>query len=196
MSEVRLPGVGQRPGSDPSSHTGEDGTVGAPVSDASTSDPDVQRAVGFILTSTRRRPQTAAEIDAKLSARGFDDDVRAAAIARAERVGAIDDRAFARAWVHDRGERRGYGVSRLAEELARRRVPDDVAQDALAQLEDRDELAVATELARGRVARLPGALDAEAVARRLVGFLVRRGYAPGLARRVAVTVSGLDREWD
>jgi regulatory protein len=157
---------------------------------------DVDAAVAFILRSTRQRPQTESEIAAKLTARAYEPDVCDAALARARELGAVDDAAFARAWVTDRGQGRGYGVPRLRQELARRGVPEIVAEQALAVLAERDVVAVATELARERMRRLPDSLEPEAVARRLVGFLARRGYEHGLARRVALTVSGLDRAWD
>ena len=161
-----------------------------------TSERQVDAAVAFILRSTGQRPQTEAEIDAKLSGRGYDGDIRAAALARAKTVGAIDDAAFARAWVSDRGEGRGYGVPRLRQELRDRGVPGVIAEDALDTLADRDAADIAMQLARKHLARLPDALEPEAVARRLVGFLVRRGYPPALSRSVAVSVSGLDRQWD
>lgn len=167
-----------------------------PSGSGHTSERQVEAAVAFILRSTARRPQTEAEIDAKLSGRGYDGDIRAAALARARSVGAIDDAAFARAWVSDRGEGRGYGVPRLRQELRDRGVPVVIAEDALDALADRDAADVAMQLARKHLARLPDRLEPEAVARRLVGFLVRRGYPPGLSRSVAVAVSGLDREWD
>jgi SOS response regulatory protein OraA/RecX len=75
-------------------------------------------------------------------------------------------------------------------------VPQPLIDDALAQLEDRDDLAVATDLARTRAQRMPATLEPDAVARRLMGFLARRGYSEALARRVAIDVSGLDRHWD
>ena len=153
-------------------------------------------AVAFVLRSTRARPQTAAELRAKLSDRRYDTAVIGAAIARAAELGAIDDAAFARAWVADRGLVRGYSASRLRQELRRRRVPQPLIDDALAQLEDRDDLAVATDLARTRAQRMPATLEPDAVARRLMGFLARRGYSETLARRVAIDVSGLDRHWD
>lgn len=153
-------------------------------------------AVGFILRSTKARPQTAAELRRKLEAREHPADVIDDAIAKATALGAIDDAAFARAWVADRGVVRGYSASRLRRELRRRRVPGPLIDDALAQLDERDELAVATDLARHRAQRMPATLEPEAVARRLLGFLARRGYPEGLARRVAIDVSGLDRHWD
>jgi hypothetical protein len=75
-------------------------------------------------------------------------------------------------------------------------VPEGVIDEAMGVLETRDDLSVATELARSRAQRMPAALEPEAVARRLLGFLARRGYPEGLSRRVAIQVSGLDRHWD
>lgn len=169
-----------------------EGATGARPHDAAA----VTVAVGFILRSTQHRPQTVAEVRAKLSARGVTEQVAEVALERACEVGAVDDAAFAAAWVEDRGRRRGYGLPRLRDELRRRLVPEPLIADALARLEDRDEAAVATELARSRAGQFPASLPPETVARRLAGFLARRGYGPGLAQRVAVEVSGLDREWD
>lgn len=150
----------------------------------------------FVLRSTKARPQTTAELRGKLADRDYDDTVIDAAIERATELGAIDDAAFTRAWVADRGLVRGYSAARLRQELRRRRVPAPLIDDALAQLDDRDDLAVATELARTRAQRMPATLEPDAVARRLLGFLARRGYSEALARRVAIDVSGLDRHWD
>lgn len=156
----------------------------------------VDKAVAFLLRSTANRPQTEAELAAKLRGRSFDDAVIRAALERARDAGVVDDAAFAAAWAEDRGRQRGYGLARLRRELRRRQVPDAVADAALAALEGRDELAVAEELARQRAQQLPASLEPDVVARRLVGFLARRGYPEGLARRAALTASGLDREWD
>ena len=156
----------------------------------------VEGAVALILRSTRQRPQTEAELAAKLHARDVPPHIASAAIARARELGAVDDVAFAQAWVADRGTERGYGTARLRQELARRQVPDGVIDAALARLADRDEEAAATQLAQQRFARLPDDLEPEKVASRLVAFLGRRGYPQGLSRRVALRVSGLDRQWD
>jgi len=156
----------------------------------------IAAAIAFVLRSTRARPKTAAEVRAKLSDHAYDTAVIEAAIARATELGAIDDAAFARAWVADRGIVRGYSSARLRQELQRRRVPQPLIDEALEQLDERDELAVATDLARMRAQRMPATLPPEAVARRLLGFLARRGYSESLARRAAIDVSGLDRQWD
>lgn len=153
-------------------------------------------AAAFVLRSTKARPQTVAELRDKLTRRGYDGPTIDAAIARGREAGALDDAAFARAWVGDRGLTRGYATSRLRRELRTRGVPEPLIDDALTQLDDRDDLAVVADLARARAQRMPARLEPETVARRLMAFLARRGYPAGLARRVAIEVSGLDREWD
>lgn len=157
---------------------------------------ELSAAVAFVLRSTSQRPQSEAEVRAKLAGRRTPDAVADAVIRRAREIGAVDDAAFARAWVEDRGRQRGYGVMRLRQELRRRLVPEPLIEDALAQLEGRDELAVATDLARDRSRQFPASLQPEAVARRLQAFLMRRGYSPGISQRVAIDVSGLGRVWD
>ena len=157
---------------------------------------DVARTVAFLLRSTELRPQTEAELRGRLRSREVPQHVADAALAKARALGAVDDAAFARAWVADRGEQRGFGTARLREELRRRLVPDELIEDALRALDDRDEEQVADELARERFGRMPPSLAPATAARRLTAYLVRRGYRPGLAQRVAVRVSGADRAWD
>ena len=172
---------------------------GTPASRADGPKPsDVAKAVAFGLRSTGARPQTVAEITAKLHGRFDDGGVVEAAVEQLTAAGALDDAAFARLWVEDRGERRGYGIARLRRELSRRQVPEDLAEQALALLDDRDHAQTARDLARKRAATLPAKLEPPAVARRLHAYLVRRGYSDGLANVVAIEVSGLERfrRWD
>jgi regulatory protein len=165
------------------------------TSPASTRD-EAGKALAFVLRSTGMRPQTEAELRAKLRTREVPDEVADEALERARKLRAVDDAAFARAWVEDRGRVRGYGAARLRQELRRRKVPEDLVEQALATLEDRDEAASALALARGRAQRLPATLPPETVARRVAAFLMRRGYGPGVAERAAREATALDREWD
>jgi regulatory protein len=155
----------------------------------------VTAAVAFLLRSTQSRPQTEAELRDKLRKREVPADIAECALDRARQLGATDDAAFARAWVADRGVKRGYATARLRVELRRRLVPDGLIEAALATL---SEQVTATQLASKRAAGMPASLEPPAVARRLQGYLLRRGYAPALAQRVAIDVSGLDRyrSWD
>jgi regulatory protein len=154
----------------------------------------VAETVAFILRSTVARPQTEAEIAGRLRSREVPEATAAAALSKAKVLGAIDDAAFARAWVEDRGAQRGYGPTRLREELRRRLVPDELIDEAVGQLAGRDNLAVAMELARERARRFPRTLSREAAARRLHGYLTRRGYPNDLAECVAINVSGVGED--
>lgn len=180
-------GAGAGARRDPAAHTRR---VGDEVDDG------VRKALAYVLRSTNARPQTEAEVQAKLARRGVEPGEAAEAVRHAKRLGAIDDRALAEAWVAERGLRRGYGRARVREELRRRQVAEPLVDDALQALEDRDDLAAATELASRRARQFPSTLTPEAVARRLAGYLVRRGHPPGLAQRVAAEVSGLRESWD
>jgi regulatory protein len=159
-------------------------------------DEDVRKALAFVLRSTDARPQTEAEIRAKLRSRDFDDATLDEALRHARAMRALDDQAFARSWVEERGTERGYGAARLRQELRRRLVPEAIIDEALTRLDSRDDYSAAAELARRRLRQLPATLAPEAVARRLTAYLVRRGHPPGLAQRAAIDVSGIDREWD
>lgn len=94
----------------------------------------------------------------------------------------VDDAAFAQAWVASRHHGRGLARRSLAAELSQRGVAPEIAQDALGGLDDSMEEATARELVNRRLRSVRGA--PEAVFRRLVGMLARKGYPPTVAVRV------------
>ncbi len=94
----------------------------------------------------------------------------------------IDDAAFARAWVSSRHHGRGLARRALANELRQRGVAPETVGEALAELDGDTEVTTARALVERR---LPGATGRpDAVFRRLVGMLARKGYPPGVAARV------------
>ena len=102
---------------------------------------------------------------------------------RFEEVGLVDDTAFARAWV-SRRQRGGKGLARraLAQELRRKGVDDEIAREALDEVDPDDEEAAARALVRRKLRSLARVDDTTAT-RRLVGMLARKGYPSGLASR-------------
>jgi regulatory protein len=154
------------------------------------------RALTWLIRSTGQRPLTTAEARQKLLAREHAPEVVDAVLARATAMQLLDDDGFARAWVDDRGVKRGYGRARLRRELRGRGLDDATIDRALTALDDHDEVAIATEIARARAQRMPASLAPQTVAARLVGVLVRRGYDSDVAHRVARSVTALDRRWD
>jgi len=101
---------------------------------------------------------------------------------RYDEVGMIDDAAFARAWVSSRHHSRGLARRALANELRQRGVDADTAGAALDDLDPDTEAATARALVDRKLRAARG--EPEAVFRRLVGMLARKGYGPGLAIRV------------
>jgi regulatory protein len=98
---------------------------------------------------------------------------------RYHEVGIIDDVAFARAWVSSRHSGRGLARRALASELRQRGVEGTVAGEALARLSDEEEASTARALVERKLHTATG--PPEAVFRRLVGMLARKGYPPAVA---------------
>ena len=157
---------------------------------------DGAAALAQLVRSTSQRPLTVAEARDLLLAKDHPEPLVRAVIAQATATRILDDRAFAQAWVEDRGIKRGYGRDRLQRELQRRQVDQADIDLALDALEEHDEVAQATDLARKRAQGMPATLEPHKVAQRLVGFLLRRGFPSHVAHDVARRVTAMDREWD
>jgi regulatory protein len=122
------------------------------------------------------------ELSDKLAKRNVPDDIATRLLDRFEEVGLIDDGAFARLWVQSRGATGGRALARraLAQELRRKGVPDQVAREALDEVDPADEESAARALVRKKLRSL-ASVDDTVATRRLVGMLARKGYGSGLA---------------
>ena len=118
------------------------------------------------------RPRSESELRTRLLRRGLGAEAIAAALERVRQAGLLDDAAFARAWVEDRGSARGRGRRTLAAELRAKGVDPEAAEPALAGVDDAER---ALEAARQRSARL-GDLPWRDFQLKLGGFLSRRGF--------------------
>ncbi|MFG2055034.1 regulatory protein RecX [Micromonospora sp. NPDC048930] len=127
------------------------------------------------------RPRTRAELAGVLAKRGISEEVAAQVLDRYDEVGIIDDAAFARAWVTSRHTGRGLARRALANELRQRGVDGDVATEALGELDEETEAETARALVERKLRSARG--EPDAVFRRLVGMLARKGYPPGVAIR-------------
>jgi regulatory protein len=159
---------------------------------AETADP-AERAREICLRLLAVRPRTRTELATALRQRGIADEVAAEVLARYADVGIIDDRAFARAWVSSRHHGRGLARRALATELRHKGVDSETVGLALDELDAETEAATARALVDRKLRTEPGIAGrtpaerrgpTEALVRRLVGMLARKGYPPGLAVRV------------
>ena len=129
------------------------------------------------LTGTAKTRQQLADLLAK---RGIPDDVAESVLDRFGEVGLIDDAAFARAWVTSRQSGRGLARRALKAELRAKGVDGEVAEEAVALVDDQDEWEAARRLVQRRLPSLRR-VDRVTAERRLVGMLARKGYGSGLA---------------
>jgi regulatory protein len=126
------------------------------------------------------RPRTRAELATALRKKGIADSVAAEVLDRYDEVGLIDDAAFARAWVTSRHHGKGLARRALAGELRRRGVDGELVGAALEEVDGDTEAATARTLVERKLRSMSGA-PPDAVFRRLVGMLARKGYPPQLA---------------
>jgi regulatory protein len=173
------------------SGTGGSGTGGSGTgrwdTDASKPADPAEQAREICLRLLSFRPRTRAELSTALRQRGIADEVAAEVLDRYNEVGIIDDEAFARAWVTSRHHGRGLARKALAGELRRKGVESEAVGAALDDLDPEIEVATARALVERKLRADRGA-PPEALFRRLVGLLARKGYPAGLAFKVVKDV--------
>jgi len=138
------------------------------------------------LAALARRARSADELRRWLRQRDYESAHVEDAIERLIAAGALDDLAFARGFAHSRLVGRGFGPRRVAAELGRRGVASATISLVLSELReqsDGDEQGRLEGVARRRLRSL-GGLEPEVARRRLIGWLVRRGFGAGEAAGV------------
>ncbi len=142
------------------------------------------------LRSLERRAHARQELQRKLERKGHTPEAVAAAIGRLERLGLLDDEAFALQYATTRSAR-GRGPVRLRHDLRSLGIADDTIARSVAAIpaDEDDPLAQPRALAIKRAGQL-GGLPRETRRRRLSAYLARRGFSGSDARKVIDTVLG------
>ncbi|GAA1445459.1 recombination regulator RecX [Leifsonia poae] len=140
------------------------------------------RASNVSMHQLARRGMSRWELSQVLAKREIEPEIAEAELNRLESVGLLDDAALAVTLVYTQHNRKGLGRTAIAQELKRRHIAPDIIDDALAEIEDEDELERATELAVKRIGQL-SSYDDETAKRRLNGFLARKGYSSSIVRQ-------------
>jgi regulatory protein len=132
------------------------------------------------------RPRARRELSDRLGRKGFSTDAAAWALEETDRLGLLDDEAFARAWVRDRLRLRPRGSRALQSELLRKGVDASLAQRAVAEsMRDTGTadsslcLLAGEKWLRSNARRVAAATTPEErrrLERRLGAFLMRRGF--------------------
>lgn len=131
------------------------------------------------------RPLSRRELQKRLCDRGAAEDDAAAAADWLEKIGALDEAAYAKAIVRHYGAA-GCGEAKLRDELFRRGVPRELWDEALATAPP-----AAETIAKVLASRLKGRTPDERERKRLSDMLLRRGFA---WRDVRAALSALGAE--
>ncbi|MBC13419.1 MAG: recombinase RecX [Rhodothermaceae bacterium] len=144
---------------------------------------EVFAAKASALAGLSQRARTTDEVRQSLLRKGFTEAVVEDTVAAVERIGLVDDEAYAKAFVRDRFNGRGYGPARLRQDLMRKGVGRSVIDAALDELTEAEDLG---EEARAQAAKKWRSLASEADPRKrqkkTLDFLVRRGFGFDTAR--------------
>ncbi len=136
----------------------------------------------MVLRQLTAAPRSRAQLAKKLAERDVPDDVATAVLDRFTEVGLVDDAAYAEVLVRSQQLTRGLGRRGLAHELRAKGVDDATAAEALEQVDDASEEALARQLVERKL-RSMSRLEPDVKIRRLAGMLARKGYPQGLVMR-------------
>ena len=150
------------------------------------------------LAGLASRARTVQEVRDALLRKGFAEPIVEDTLDALERLGVVDDEAYARAFVRGRFSGRGYGPARLRQDLMRKGVARASIDAALAELTEAEDLG---DAAREQAARKWRALASEEDLRKrkkkTMDFLVRRGFGFEQARTAVDDVAdGEEETWD
>ena len=133
----------------------------------------VVKAVDAAANLLSYRPRSTQEIRERLLKQSFNDVVADAAIDKLQRLGYLDDRAFARFWIEDRNRFKPLGRRALSFELRNKGIADSIIQEILEEIVD--DHGGAYEAAQKRVRQMRGTTKRE-FKQKIGAFLQRRGF--------------------
>ncbi len=115
-------------------------------------------------------------LEAKLGQRGFEQQQVFAAIKRLQEQGYLDDRRYAGRLIESARQSGRYVGYRLRQELQRRGIPRDLADELLQGDGTEDQMTAARQLVQQRYPGFSAATADDRERRRIAGFLQRRGF--------------------
>jgi regulatory protein len=135
-------------------------------------EPGTGEPLAVALAALNRREHSIAEIEGKLTERGFDAERVEAVVTELVETGALDDERFARAFSTDKRELHGWGPERIAGALSERGISASLVEECCGS-EDRDGL---IERARSLLTERGAPLTDDRERSRALGFLTRKGF--------------------
>ena len=136
-----------------------------------------ERALRFAYRAVGHRERTVAELRTFLERKRVEPESIAAAVAELSQAGLLDDARYAQRFAEDKRELDRWGSERIARELHRRGIADDLIEAAVADRSREAELRTALMLLEQRAPSVADDRERDRAWR----LLVRRGYEAELA---------------
>jgi regulatory protein len=128
------------------------------------------------------RPRSIGELKEKLEVKGFSSTEIETTVLDLLASGLLDDRAFTKSWINYRLAR-PFGFRRIIQELKAKGIDQEIIEQAVAEIKSNyNSEEVAQQLAQRRWQRLP-AIDPEKKKKRVLDFLLRRGFEADIAMK-------------
>jgi regulatory protein len=141
-----------------------------------------KKAKGYALRLLKLRPRSTLELRQKLSTKGYEASADEL-IEELTRLGFLDDKAFAKAWLQYRLNK-PVGLRRVIRELADKGIPKELVQSHWADVkENYDELDVVRTLAQKRIRKYTN-IDPLKRKKRVMDYLARRGFQLDIIMKV------------
>jgi regulatory protein len=136
-----------------------------------------QKAKNYVYYLLSRSSKTKKEIINKLREKEYNENIIKEVVKEAEDLGLINDEKYAFDFASDRLNFKKLGKILIKRQLLQKGLDEKIIDDALKKtFSNVDEFKVALELAKKRI-KLYKKFDKGIIARRLQGFLIRRGYS-------------------
>jgi regulatory protein len=138
----------------------------------------INKAVDHAARFLSYRPRSIEEVRQNLAGKDYPQSTIMAAISKLERLGYLDDNAFARYWLENRDRFKPRGKMALRQELRQKGVDNQAIETVL---ETYDEDNAAYRAAEQKARRFAG-LTRSAFRKKLGAYLQRRGFNYGMSR--------------
>ena len=99
------------------------------------------------------------------------------------REGYVDESRYAAAFVHDKVRFAKWGRVKIAQALWQKRIPQDVADEALSSIDDDEYMTALKEVVKARSRAVKGVTEYERKMKTMK-TVCSRGYEPSLVRKV------------
>lgn len=145
---------------------------------------ELLKARNYVYMLLSRRMYSAKEIQNKLKAQGYNDDVINEVISKMEGYGYINDKTFAEEWVRSRVNNNPKGLSVLKRELRDKGIEEETIENVLNEtMSDKVQYDLALELAKKRIRSYEND-DEMSAKRKLYAYLSRHGFSYNIIKGI------------